>query len=271
MKANVPALTPESSSIGQGAHQGPLLFPGFRFFPSIPANCHHVSDKAKQIASLLSPTIQALGLELLGAEYLPAPGSATLRLYIDVPEAELATRMVNIEDCEAVSREVSAQLDVEDPITGNYTLEVSSPGIERPLFTLAQFARHVGESAKVTLRLPQEGRRRLQGQIVRIEGGSVVLLVDDAEMSVAFENVDKARIMPDWVALGFAPQPKKAGPAKPAAANKLAPKKAVPAKKAAKKAVKKKPAKTSASKKAAPKQPGQTKPNQPAAKRPRAE
>ena len=230
-----------------------------------------MSDKAKQIASLLSPTVQALGLELLGAEYLPAPGSATLRLYIDVPEAELATRMVNIEDCEAVSREVSAQLDVEDPITGNYTLEVSSPGIERPLFTLAQFARHVGESAKVTLRLPQEGRRRLQGQIVRIEGGNIVFKldgakVDDADMSVAFENVDKAKIVPDWVALGFAPQPKKTGPAKPAAA-KVAPKKAAPAKKAAKK----KPAKTSASKKAAPKQPGQTKPNQPAAKRPRAE
>ena len=230
-----------------------------------------MSDKAKQIASLLSPTVQALGLELLGAEYLPAPGSATLRLYIDVPEAELATRMVNIEDCEAVSREVSAQLDVEDPITGNYTLEVSSPGIERPLFTLAQFARHVGESAKVTLRLPQEGRRRLQGQIVRIEGGNIVFKldgakVDDADMSVAFENVDKAKIVPDWVALGFAPQPKKAGPAKPAAA-KVAPKKTAPAKKAAKK----KPAKKSASKKPAPKQPGQTKPNQPAAKRPRAE
>ena len=130
-----------------------------------------MSDKAKQIANLLSPTVQALGLELLGAEYLPAPGSATLRLYIDVPEAELATRMVNIEDCEAVSREVSAQLDVEDPITGNYTLEVSSPGIDRPLFTLAQFVRHQGESAKVVLRIPQEGRRRLQGQIVRIENG----------------------------------------------------------------------------------------------------
>ena len=225
-----------------------------------------MSDKAKQIANLLSPTVQALGLELLGAEYLPAPGSATLRLYIDVPEAELATRMVNIEDCEAVSREVSAQLDVEDPITGNYTLEVSSPGIERPLFTLAQFARQVGESAKVTLRLPHDGRRRLQGQIVRIDGGSIVFLVDNAEMTVAFENVDKARIMPDWVALGFAPQPKKAGPAKPAAA-KVAPKKTAPAKKAAKK----KPAKKAASKKAAPKQPGQTKPNQPAAKRPRAE
>ncbi|HEX7801878.1 MAG TPA: ribosome maturation factor RimP [Pseudoxanthomonas sp.] len=231
-----------------------------------------MSDKAKQIANLLSPTVQALGLELLGAEYLPAPGSATLRLYIDVTEAERDTRIVNIEDCEAVSREVSAKLDVEDPITGNYTLEVSSPGIERPLFTLAQFARHQGESAKVVLRLPQDGRRRLQGQIVRIEGGSIVLKldnaqVDNAEMTVAFENVDKARIMPDWVALGFAPQPKKAGPAKPAAAKPAVPKKTAPAKKAAKK----KPAGKPASKKAAPNKTGQSKTNQPAAKRPRAE
>ena len=270
--ANVPAVTPESSSIGQGAQQGPLLFPGYHFFvgtvlPYQSANRHHVSDKAKQIANLLSPTVQALGLELLGAEYLPAPGSATLRLYIDVTEAERDTRIVNIEDCEAVSREVSAQLDVEDPITGNYTLEVSSPGIERPLFTLAQFARHQGESAKVVLRLPQDGRRRLQGKIVRIEGNSIVFQVDNTEMTVAFENVDKARIMPDWVALGFAPQPKKAGPAKPATAKPAAPKKAVPAKKAAKK----KPAGKPASKKAAPNKTGQSKTNQPAAKRPRAE
>ena len=230
-----------------------------------------MTDKADQIAELLSPTVSALGLELLGIEYLPAPGGATVRLYIDMPQSDVEARHVGIEDCEAVSREVSAQLDVEDPITGNYTLEVSSPGIERPLFTLAQFARHQGESAKVVLRLPQDGRRRLQGQIVRIEGGNIVLELDgaqvgDAGMSVAFENVDKARIMPDWVALGFAPQPKKTGPAKPAAA-KVAPKKAAPAKKAAKK----KPARKSASKKPAPKQPGQAKPNQPAAKRPRAE
>lgn len=229
-----------------------------------------MSDKAKQIANLLSPTVRALGLELLGAEYLPAPGSATLRLYIDVPEADLATRMVNIEDCEAVSREVSAQLDVEDPITGNYTLEVSSPGIDRPLFTLAQFMRHQGESAKVVLRIPQEGRRRLQGPIVRIEGGSIVFLVDNAEMTVAFENVDKARLMPDWVALGLAPQPKKGAAAKTPPAKPEA-RKIAPVKKPAKKATKKKPAGKSASNKAGPKQPGRTKPNQPAARRPRAE
>jgi len=90
-----------------------------------------VSDKATEIAELLQPTVQALGLELLGVEYLPAAGNATLRLYIDVSQAERQTRVVNIEDCEAVSREVSAQLDVQDPISDHYTLEVSSPGVDR--------------------------------------------------------------------------------------------------------------------------------------------
>jgi len=168
-----------------------------------------VTDKATQIVQLLAPTVASLGVELLGAEYLPSPGGALLRLYIDVPEPQPADggepRMVSIEDCEAVSREVSAQLDVEDPITGNYTLEVSSPGIARPLFNRTQFARFVGESAKVTLKLPQDGRRRLQGRIDRIEGDTVVFIVDGAEFVAAFDNIDKARLIPDWAALGLAP------------------------------------------------------------------
>ncbi len=103
-----------------------------------------MSDKATEITNLLSPTVQALGLDLLGVEYLPAPGGATLRLYIDVPLAEQPERIINVEDCERVSREVSAQLDVADPISGNYTLEVSSPGVDRPLFALEQFAASPG-------------------------------------------------------------------------------------------------------------------------------
>lgn len=173
-----------------------------------------MSDKATEIANLLAPTVHALGLELLGAEYLPAPGSATLRLYIDVPVAEQPGRVVNVDDCERVSREVSAQLDVEDPISGNYTLEVSSPGVDRPLFTAAQFLRHVGESAKVGLKLPQDGRRRLQGRIARVEDdGSITFEVDGTAFVVAFDNIDKARIVPDWEALGLAPRK----PGRPAA------------------------------------------------------
>ena len=165
-----------------------------------------MSDKHSEITELLGPTVESLGLELLGIEYLPAPGGATLRLYIDVPaDAGEAARTVTIEGCEAVSREVSAQLDVADPISGNYTLEVSSPGLDRPLFTPAHFARFLGEQAKVSLKLPQDGRRRLQGRILRAEAGTVVFGLDGAEFAVAAENIDKARLVPDWAALGLAP------------------------------------------------------------------
>ena len=165
-----------------------------------------MTDKASQVAGLIAPTVASLGLELLGVEYLPAPGGAMLRLYIDLPQG--AERQVGIEDCEAVSREVSAQLDVADPISSHYTLEVSSPGVDRPLFTPAQFARFQGEQAKVGLKLPQDGRRRLQGRIMRVEGDTIVFEVDGAEFPVAMDNVDKARLVPDWAALGLAPAKK---------------------------------------------------------------
>jgi ribosome maturation factor RimP len=202
-----------------------------------------MTDKANEIAALLAPTVASLGLELLGAEYLPSPGGAMLRLYIDVPidvPADSAgegeePRAVTIEDCEAVSREVSAQLDVEDPISSHYTLEVSSPGIDRPLFGAAQFARFLGESAKVTLRLPQDGRRRLQGVIARIEGENITFNVDGNELTVRADNIEKARLVPDWAALGLSAE--KAKPGKGAK-----PSKGVPSKKQADKKSTNKPA-----------------------------
>lgn len=118
--------------------------------------------------------------------------------------------MVGIEDCESVSREVSAVLDVEDPISGHYTLEVSSPGVDRPLFTPAQFARFVGQEAKVALKLPQDGRRRLQGRIVSVEGETIAFELDakpePVRFAVDFDNIEKARLVPDWAALGLAPE-----------------------------------------------------------------
>ena len=180
-----------------------------------------MAEKSEEITALLAPTVDALGLELLGVEYLPAPGGAVLRLYIDIPledaaaeaagEGDEPPRTVGIEDCEAVSREVSAQLDVADPISGNYTLEVSSPGLERPLFTPAHFARYIGQVAKVGLKLPQDGRRRLQGEILRADDAAVVLKVDGAEHQVSPDNIDKARLVPDWAALGLAPAKDKSG------------------------------------------------------------
>ena len=176
-----------------------------------------MTDKANEIAALLGPTVTSLGLELLGAEYLPSPGGAMLRLYIDVPAdaagADGEPRAVTIEDCEAVSREVSAQLDVEDPISSHYTLEVSSPGIDRPLFGAAQFARFAGESAKVALRLPQDGRRRMQGRIARVEGENITFDVDGNEFVVRADSIEKARLVPDWAALGLSAEKTKPGKA----------------------------------------------------------
>jgi len=165
-----------------------------------------MSGKAEELQAMLAPTVASLGLELLGVEFVPSGASALLRLFIDAPD-----RHVGIEDCEAASREVSALLDVEDPIASEYTLEVSSPGIERPLFTIAQFARWVGDEAKVALRLPQQGRRRITGRIVSAEGDTLVLADAQGEITIKFDNIDKARLNPDLVALGLAPQPKPGG------------------------------------------------------------
>ena len=165
-----------------------------------------MSNRQAEITALLAPIIASLQLELLGVEFVPSGAYALLRLYIDVlPDAQ---RQVSIEDCEAVSREVSATLDVNDPISSAYTLEVSSPGIDRPLFTPGQFARHPGEIAKITLQLPIDGRRRMQGRIERVDGDSIVLIVDGKECVIAHDNIEKARLVPDYVALGIASRPK---------------------------------------------------------------
>lgn len=203
---------------------GLLSFPGLESWQALFSALEfprYMSEKTSEIADLLGPTIESLGLELLGIEYLPAPGGATLRLYIDVPagEAEVA-RIVTIEDCAAVSREVSAQLDVSDPISGNYTLEVSSPGMDRPLFTLAHFAKFIGSQVKVALKLPQDGRRRLLGNIVRVDDRTVVFGLDGAEFVVEADNIERARLVPDWDALGLAPSKNSPSRGKPGKAGK---------------------------------------------------
>ena len=169
-----------------------------------------MSGKALDLMALLEPTVKGVGLELLGIEFSPSAGSALLRIYIDAPG-----RPVGIEDCETASREISAILDVSDPIASQYTLEVSSPGIDRPLFSAAHFAAQVGETVKIALNLPQDGRRRLQGRVRAVTEDGVVLDVDGREFSVAIGNIDKARLVPDLVALGLVATPK-GGRGKPA-------------------------------------------------------
>lgn len=165
-----------------------------------------MSGKADEIQEMLAPAVASLGLELLGVEFVPSTSSALLRLYIDVEG-----RHVGIEDCEAVSREIAALLDLNDPIATEYTLEVSSPGIDRPIFTIAQFAKLIGEQVKVNLRLPQDGRRRLHGRVVSAAGEHVVIAEDKGEYTVSRNNIEKARLVPDLVALGLAAAPKTPG------------------------------------------------------------
>ena len=160
----------------------------------------------EELSQLLEPAIADLGLELVGIEFSPNSGSSLLRVYIDEPE-----RGITIDDCERASREISALLDVNDPIASEYTLEVSSPGIDRPLFGAAQFARFLGEQAKLSLRVPMDGRRRLQGRIARVEGDRVVIAEDKGEFTVAEAYIEKAKLVPDFVALGLAAQPKPGG------------------------------------------------------------
>lgn len=154
------------------------------------------------LAQQLDPVIEPLELECLGVEWQPGAG-ARLRVYIDVRDG---ARAVDVDDCEAASREISAWLDVEDPIGGAYDLEVSSPGIDRPLFSAAQVARAVGETVQLRLRLTRAGARRLQGQVLAVEG-TLIRLRDGAgvEHEVDFADVERARVEPDWAALGLAP------------------------------------------------------------------
>lgn len=161
--------------------------------------------KHDELTKLLSPVIASLGLECLGVEYSPYSGASLLRIYIDAPD-----RPVDIDDCERVSREVAALLDVEDPIKGRYTLEVSSPGLDRPLFTPEQFARFVGQSAKVSLNVPLDGRRRFQGPIKAVDGTRVTIEQDGKDVVIEHGNMLKANLVPE-----FEPKGEKKGSDKP--------------------------------------------------------
>lgn len=148
--------------------------------------------KDQQLQALVAPAVTALGFELWGVEYITRGREVLLRVYIDHEEG------VDIDDCAAVSRQVSALLDVEDPIQGEYVLEVSSPGMDRPLFTLDQFVRFSGEQVKVKLRAPFEGRRNFSGRLVGVEGDEVVLVVGDEEYLLPIELIDKAHVVPQF-------------------------------------------------------------------------
>jgi len=162
-------------------------------------------DKAHDIAKLVDGTIAALGLELWGVDYAPRATSSLVRLYIDHAERE-----ITVEDCESVSREVSAMFDLDDPIRGMYTLEVSSPGVDRPFFKASQLSRFADETVEATLHAPVNGRRRIQGRVTSVDGERVVMTTDAGEFSFDFEQAAKIRVKPDYAKLlGQSERPRK--------------------------------------------------------------
>ncbi len=146
--------------------------------------------KDAALYALIEPVVTAMGFELWGIDYRPQGKLSCLVIYIDHADG------VSVDHCADVSRQVSAVLDVEDPIPGEYRLEVSSPGMDRPLYTLDQFARFAGHDVSLKLRVPFDGRRKFQGLLAGIEQDEVLLQVDGEEYCFPIESIDQARVVP---------------------------------------------------------------------------
>mgnify|MGYP003989985617 CR=1 FL=1 len=142
-----------------------------------------------RVTELIEPTVTALKLELWGIEHIQQGRYSLLRIYIESDEG------IAIEDCEKVSRQVSAIFDVEDPISGEYTLEVSSPGLDRPLFTANQFEQYAGNEVSLRMRNPVEGRRKFRGLITSVNEGVIALQVDGSSYDLQHADVEKANIV----------------------------------------------------------------------------
>lgn len=141
-----------------------------------------------ELEQLFAPTITDMGYELWGCEYLAQGKHSLLRIYIDQADG------INIDDCEAVSHQISALLDVQDPIQGNYSLEVSSPGIPRPLFKSWQYERYLGHEIQVKTFKPIDGKRKLMGTLVSVSETFVVLNLNNEDHELLFSNIVKANL-----------------------------------------------------------------------------
>ena len=146
-----------------------------------------------RLTALLEPVVNGLGYELVLLEYAPSRRTGTLRLYIDAPGG------IVVEDCERVSREAAALLDVEDPIPGAYRLEVSSPGLDRPLVKPEHFERFAGEKVRVEMLAPIGGQRRFRGVLRGVEGRTVIVETEQAQrLALPLADIEQARLVPDY-------------------------------------------------------------------------
>lgn len=143
-----------------------------------------------ELITLIKPVVTGLGLELWGVDMVVQGRNKTLCIYIERESG------VGVEDCEAVSRQISSLFDVEDPITGEYTLEVSSPGLDRPLFKAEHYARFIGETVKIKLRQAFDSRRNYRGLLRAVENDEVFVEVDGEEYILPIETIERANIVP---------------------------------------------------------------------------
>ena len=141
---------------------------------------------------MLEPVLETLGYELVLLEFSPSSHHSLLRLYIDSPGG------INVDDCEKVSREVAAVLDVEDPIPSGYRLEVSSPGLDRPLIKPAHFERFMQSIARVQLNAPRNGRRKFIGTIAGATDSAVTLQTAEGTVEIPYSEMERARLVPDY-------------------------------------------------------------------------
>jgi len=144
----------------------------------------------EKIEGLVRPVIESMDIEFWGCEYLPAGKNTILRVFIDTEQG------VGVDDCGKVSRQISAIMDVEDPISSVYTLEVSSPGLDRPLFTKAQYEMYKGQVIKVRTSISVMGRKRFKGTLESISEEGIVIEVDGEVYDIEFGEIEKANVVP---------------------------------------------------------------------------
>jgi ribosome maturation factor RimP len=152
-----------------------------------------------QLGELLAPVVAELGYELWELEYAPRAGGGLLRLYIDVSFGDTTRdpRGITLDDCEKVSRAVSETLDASDPIPGRYTLEVSSPGLDRVLRTREHFERFAGERVRLEMMQPVDGRKRFSGRLKAVGTSDITLELDGGTVRLPIDDIHRARLAPE--------------------------------------------------------------------------
>lgn len=146
-----------------------------------------VQDKLYEI---ITPVVEGLGYELVGIEYLPQGKHSLLRIYIDQESG------ITLDDCEKVSRQVSAVLDVEDPVSNHYNLEISSPGTDRPLFVEEHYVRFSENPVFVRMSFPVDGRRKFEGMLKGVEAGDVLVEIGEELFRLPLSQIEKAHLVP---------------------------------------------------------------------------